>query len=259
MFSDAKSKTSKIKGRKPLWLAIVVVIVWMSISSFTGPLFGKLSTVQENNNSSFLPEDSVATRAANAIAKFSDSANDQIPALVLFKGEVTPEKIASAQAFAQTLGTKALVHSDGKLLKDAKGNEVSIPISDYFIKGAPITAFPSEDGKVILANFPISVQIATELLPDNKEPALIGVIDAIRYYATEYAESNSFVTHTTGFAGILADLFGAFGSIDSALLLTTAGVVAIILIFVYRSPILWILPLLSAGLALTLAGGVVYL
>jgi hypothetical protein len=91
----------------------------MSISSFTGPLFGKLSTVQENNNSSFLPEDSVATRAANAIAKFSDSANDQIPALVLFKGEVTPEKIASAQAFAQTLGSKMLVHSDGELLKDA--------------------------------------------------------------------------------------------------------------------------------------------
>ncbi len=259
MFSDAKSKSSKIKGRKPLWLAIVVVIVWMSISSFTGPLFGKLSTVQENNNSSFLPEDSVATRAANAIAKFSDSANDQIPALVLFKGEVTPEKIASAQAFAQTLGSKILVHSDGELLKDAKGKEVSIPIGDYFIEGAPITAFPSEDGKVILANFPISVQIATELLPDNKEPALIGVIDAIRYYANEYADSNGFVTHTTGFAGILADLFGAFGSVDSALLLTTAGVVAIILIFVYRSPILWILPLLSAGLALTLAGGVIYL
>ena len=60
MFSGSKSETSKIKGRKPLWLAIVVVIFWMSISSFTGPLFGKLSTVQENNNSSFLPEDSVA-------------------------------------------------------------------------------------------------------------------------------------------------------------------------------------------------------
>ena len=121
MFSDAKSKTSKIKGRKPLWLAIVVVIVWMSISSFTGPLFGKLSTVQENNNSSFLPEDSVATRAANAITKFSDSANDQIPALVLFTGEVTPEKIALVESFAQTLGSKILVHSDGELLKDANG------------------------------------------------------------------------------------------------------------------------------------------
>jgi RND superfamily putative drug exporter len=259
MFSDAKSKTSKIKGRKPLWLAIVVVIVWMSISSFTGPLFGKLSTVQENNNSSFLPEDSVATRAANAITKFSDSANDQIPALVLFTGEVTPEKIALTQSFAQTLGSKPMVHSDGELLKDEEGREVSIPISDYFIEGAPITAFPSEDGEAILANFPISVQIATEFLPGSEEPALPGIVEAIRYYANEFADSNNFVTHTTGFAGILADLFGAFGSIDSTLLTTTVVVVAIILIVVYRSPILWILPLLSAGVALTLAGGVVYL
>ena len=259
MFSGSKSETSKIKGRKPLWLAIVVVIVWMSISSFTGPLFGKLSTVQENNNSSFLPEDSVATRAANAITKFSDSANDQIPALVLFTGEVTPEKIALTQSFAQTLGSKPMVHSDGELLKDDEGREVSIPISDYFIEGAPITAFPSEDGEAILANFPISVQIATEFLPGSEEPALPGIVEAIRYYANEFADSNNFVTHTTGFAGILADLFGAFGSIDSTLLTTTVVVVAIILIVVYRSPILWILPLLSAGVALTLAGGVVYL
>ena len=255
----SSKKTSNLKGRKPLWLAIVVVIVWMSISGFTGPLFGKLSTVQENNNSSFLPAESEATRAANAIAKFSDSANDQIPALVLFTGDVNVGTIASAQAFAQTLGSKNLVHSDGALLKDADGKEISIPISDYFIDGAPIVAFPSEDGKAILASFPISVQIATALLPDGKEPALPGLIDAIRYYANDYAKVNGLVTHTTGFAGILADLFGAFGSIDSALLLTTGGVVAIILIIVYRSPVLWILPLMSAGLALTLSGGVIYL
>ena len=231
----------------------------MSISGVTGPLFGKLSTVQENNNSSFLPPDSEATRAATAIAKFSDSANDQIPALVLFTGDVTSEKIAATQAFAQTLGSKLLVHTDGKLITDVKGEELSIPISDYFIKGAEIVAFPSQDGKAILASFPISVQIATQLLPDGKEPALPGLVDAIRYHASEFAKTNSFVTHTAGFAGILADLFGAFGSIDSALLLTTGGVVAIILIFVYRSPVLWILPLMTAGLALTLAGGVIYI
>ena len=256
MFSE---KSSKIRGRKPLWLAIAVVIVWISISGFTGPLFGKLSTVQENNNSSFLPENSEATRAANAIAKFSDTANDQIPALVLFTGDVNVGTIAATQAFAQTLGSKLLVHTDGELIKDAKGNELSIPISDYFIKGAEIVAFPSEDGKAILASFPISVQIATELLPDGKEPALPGLVDAIRYHSSEFAKTNGLTTHTTGFAGILADLFGAFGSIDSALLLTTAGVVALILIVVYRSPILWILPLMSAGLALTLSGGVIYL
>jgi putative drug exporter of the RND superfamily len=252
-------KSSKIRGRKPLWLAIVVVIVWLSISGFTGPLFGKLSTVQENNNSSFLPPDSEATRAADAIAKFSDSANDQIPALVLFAGTVTPEKIVSSQAFTQSLAAKSLVHPDGKLITDKNGNEISIPIGNYFIENGDIRAFPAPDGEAILASFPISVQIATELLPDGKEPALLGVVDSIRFYAGEYADANGFKTHTTGFAGILADLFGAFGSIDSTLLLTTGSVVALILIVVYRSPILWILPLMSAGLALALSGGVIYI
>jgi RND superfamily putative drug exporter len=57
----------------------------------------------------------------------------------------------------------------------------------------------------------------------------------------------------------LGDLFSAFGTLDSTLLLTTLGVVAIILIVVYRSPILWIIPLLSSLFALSTAGGIVYL
>ena len=63
----------------------------------------------------------------------------------------------------------------------------------------------------------------------------------------------------TGPAGLLGDLFGAFGGIDSTLLLTTLAVVAVILIVVYRSPVLWIIPLLSALFALSTAGGIVYL
>jgi RND superfamily putative drug exporter len=58
---------------------------------------------------------------------------------------------------------------------------------------------------------------------------------------------------------LLGDLFGAFGGIDSTLLLTTLAVVAVILIVVYRSPVLWIIPLLSALFALSTAGGIVYL
>jgi RND superfamily putative drug exporter len=42
-------------------------------------------------------------------------------------------------------------------------------------------------------------------------------------------------------------------------LLTTVGVVAIILIVLYRSPFLWVIPLLSAMFALSTAGGIVYL
>jgi RND superfamily putative drug exporter len=74
----------------------------------------------------------------------------------------------------------------------------------------------------------------------------------------EEFSADNLTTHITGFGGIFADLFGAFGSIDTTLLLTTLIVVSIILIVVYRSPLLWILPLLTAVTALSLAGTIVY-
>jgi RND superfamily putative drug exporter len=74
----------------------------------------------------------------------------------------------------------------------------------------------------------------------------------------ENFEAKDLTTHVTGFGGIFADLFGAFGSIDSTLLTTTLLVVSLILIVVYRSPLLWILPLFSAVTALSLAGTIVY-
>jgi RND superfamily putative drug exporter len=74
----------------------------------------------------------------------------------------------------------------------------------------------------------------------------------------ENFEAKELTTHVTGFGGIFADLFGAFGSIDSTLLTTTLLVVSIILIIVYRSPLLWILPLFTAIIALSVAGTIVY-
>ncbi|MFM7623589.1 MAG: MMPL family transporter, partial [Actinomycetota bacterium] len=65
-------------------------------------------------------------------------------------------------------------------------------------------------------------------------------------------------SHVTGPGGIFADLFDAFGSIDTTLLRTTLIVVAIILILVYRSPILWIIPLFTAATALGLGTMIVY-
>ncbi len=72
------------------------------------------------------------------------------------------------------------------------------------------------------------------------------------------AELPGLTSYTTGAGGILADLIEVFGEIDTTLLAATAFVVTIILIVVYRSPFLWIIPLLSAGFALSLASSIVY-
>jgi RND superfamily putative drug exporter len=234
-----------IKSKKPLAAAVLVVFAWFGVSAIFGPLFGKLSTVQENNSSSFLPKGAEATLAADEIAKFTDSTAFNFPTLVLFEGEVSEPVLAKINDHLVAVTA----------LKIGEGPE---QVGDYLIKDIPLTAFASADGKAILVNMPLDGESLGKVLA-NGEPVLPAMIETLREDFSELASELSLQSYVTGPGGLLGDLFSAFGSIDTTLLLTTLGVVAIILIFVYRSPILWIIPLLSAVFALALAGGIVYL
>jgi RND superfamily putative drug exporter len=233
------------KSRKPFALAVLVVIVWFAITGIFGPLFGKLSSVQENNNSSFLPKGAEATLAADEIAKFSGKDTFNFPTLILFEGKTTPETFAAINAHLSTVGELALAGTDSK-------------ISDFLAPGQQISVFPSQDGQAILANIPLDGNSIAKTLSNDK-PVLPAVVEALRADIKPVAEANGLTHYVTGPGGLLGDLFGAFGTLDSSLLLTTLGVVALILIVVYRSPILWIIPLLSALFALSTAGGIVYI
>jgi RND superfamily putative drug exporter len=236
-------KLLRSKARKGLWIAIVTIIAWLAIGGFSGQAFSKISNVQENDNSAFLPDTAESTAASKVIVKFSDQSADLLPTLLVFVGDVSPnsEKFLSINQFAQTLGDKVLPES-GK------------PLSTYFAQGAPLQAIPSTDGKAALINVQLDANVAAENIGD--EPALPLIIDFIR---EEMKVSVAGVdSHVTGPGGIFADLFDAFGSIDTTLLRTTLIVVAIILILVYRSPILWIIPLFTAGSALGFATMIVY-
>ena len=224
---------------------MLVVISWFIITGFFGPLFGKLTSVQENNNSSFLPKGAEATQAADLIEGFSDREGFAFPTLILFEGKVTPENLAALNAHMAGVGSLTIGDTDKK-------------ISDYIAPDQAISVFPSEDGKAILANVPLDGNAISELLP-NDEPVLPAIVEALREDVKPLADANGVSHYVTGPAGLLGDLFGAFGGIDSTLLLTTLAVVAVILIVVYRSPVLWIIPLLSALFALSTAGGIVYL
>lgn len=57
------------------------------------------------------------------------------------------------------------------------------------------------------------------------------------------------VTQVTGGAAFGADIAAAFDGADLTLLLVTIGTVAALLILTYRSPILWLVPLVVVGLA----------
>ena len=102
--SEAKPTTtpSMKKHRKPLWVAIVLVLGWFMVSGVTGPLFGQLSTVQKNDNSKFLPSSAETEKFNAAAAAFSSGANKSLPELVLFVGDATPAKVSATNAFLQT-------------------------------------------------------------------------------------------------------------------------------------------------------------
>jgi len=234
-----------IKNKKPISVAVLVVIAWFLITGIFGPLFGKLTSVQENNNSSFLPKGAEATLAADEIAKFAGDASFNFPTLVLFEGEATPEALGAINAHLSTINGLTLEGTSAK-------------IGDYLIKDQPIVAFPSQDGKAILVNVPLNGESISELLP-NEKPVLPAVVEALREDIGPIAKSVGMQSYVTGPGGLLGDLFGAFGTLDSTLLLTTLAVVAIILIFVYRSPVLWVIPLLTSLFALSTAGGIIYL
>jgi putative drug exporter of the RND superfamily len=65
--------------------------------------------------------------------------------------------------------------------------------------------------------------------------------------------------HVTGPGGYGADQAEAFAGIDGVLLYSALVVVIVLLLITYRSPVLWLLPVISVGGALMAAQGVVYL
>jgi RND superfamily putative drug exporter len=165
----SQTKKSQVKGRKALWIAVISIISWLAIGGFSGAAFSKISTVQENDNSSFLPDSAESTLAGEIIVKFSQQSQDLLPTLLLLVGDLNPatntEAFGRVSEYAATLGAKVLPES-GKAL------------STYFSPSAPIQPIPSADGKAILINVQLDSAIAGENI--DKEPVLPMIIEFIR-------------------------------------------------------------------------------
>ena len=243
MAEHGRRRSKEKSARKPIWLATFFIVAWLAIGGATGPLFGKLSSVQENDSAGFLPSSAESTKAGELAAKFVDQDSSILPAIVIFTGDVNEGAIANLTTFVQELPKVEVPDSGGKTL------------ADFISMDSPLFPIPSQDNSAAIVSVPINDSVIAAPL-ENNEPALPVVVEALREHAKTVP---GFESHVTGIGGILADLFNSFGSVDTSLLFTTLGVVAIILIFVYRSPFLWIIPLFSSVLALSIGGGIVYL
>lgn len=204
-------------------IALAVVLGWLVVGGIAGPYAGKLSDVATNDNVSFLPTNAEATRAQDLSAGFV--AKESTPALVVYErtSGITP-------------ADQQRIQSDAARFAQVPGVVGPLP--------PPIA---SQDHQAVQVIVPI----------DSSEGEQIrAVVDRLREIAG--TDRDGLTVDVAGPAGLLADLIQVFAAIDGPLLLVTLVVVLVILLIVYRSPVLWIFPLLAAGMSYGLASVFVY-
>lgn len=214
----SSSTSAPTQQRPKNWLRVLLaaalVIVWIGVAGIGGPYFGKISEVSTNSSTDFLPASSDSTKVAQQITDFYDS--DSAPAIILFESD---QKLSKEQnTYLQSLPEK---------FKDA---------GVAFDQASPV--IPSEDGKAAQIVIPLS---DPEALADNVETIRSEIENA-----PEGLEG-----YVTGPAGFASDLTQAFAGIDGILLLVALAVVFVILLIVYRSPILPLIVLMSSMVALS--------
>ena len=192
-----------------------VLGLWLVALVLAAPLAGRLEQVQTSDPLAALAPGAESTQVAELLRTLPGT--DQIPAVIVYErtGGLTRADLA------RVTSDRDAITADGVGV-----GEVTGPV-------------PSDDGAAVLLVVPL-----TSLDPD----ALATDVATIREIVEE-GDAAGLTVRVTGGAGVTADLVGVFAGINGTLLIATALVVAILLLLTYRSPFLWLLPLVTVFLA----------
>ena len=67
--------------RRPFWISLGLVIVWLIAGAFLGSFTGQLSSIQENDNAAFLPAKAESTQVLDLQQTFEST--QEVPLLVV--------------------------------------------------------------------------------------------------------------------------------------------------------------------------------
>ena len=222
---------------------VLVLVAWLAVSSVGGPLVGRLSEVQSNDNASFLPKAAEATKVNDLAAGFTSS--QALPYFLVVENTtgLTGADRAFVGALAARVPTLELAGSNGKQL------------GEYLLPG-PVVPVPSADGKAALMVVNLASDTSDTVLADGQTVLSRGA-ETLREAASAGAPAG-LTSHVTGPGGIVADLVSAFSGIDGRLLGVALLAVFVILLLVYRSPVLPLAVLLTSLFGLSAAALAVF-
>ena len=215
-------------GRVTRWrapLISVLILVWLGLGGVFGSLAGGLGDVSKSGATAYLPQGAEATTAIERNEAFG--AGDAMPGILVYErsGGLTP-------------ADRTLIEGHAREIRSDLGDALAAP---------PIGPTISSDGD--------AAQLVV-LFATSDRDALSPSIDRV---AELTKTGDGLSVHLAGPAGAQADIADALGAIDFTLVLVTSLVIVLILIVVYRSPLLPFLVLIVAGTALGITMGVLYL
>src|SRR5580698_9591456 len=222
--SRARSIITVASGRRAKW---AVVVFWLIIVAVAGPLSGKLTGAEKNDSSAWLPANAESTKVLDLQLRFQSP--NIFTAVVIYD---RPSGLTSADRAKAVADAKQFAQVTGVVPGQVTG---------------PIFA---QDGKAIETLVPVN-------LGSKGWNGASAAVTSLRNVAQ--ANDAGLSTHIAGPLGSASDSANSFKGIDGILLLATLVVVIVLLLITYRSPVLWLFPVLSVGAALVTAEALIYL
>ena len=211
--------------------AIFGIVLWFLIIGAVSSIAPSLSEVTTNEQEEFLPVGAESVAALNLRTEKFPAA-DGIPALVVFQSDDSIELNQAIEKFTGIIRSENVPDSIISILSPSE----SVAAQQSLI---------SSDGSTAMV-------IAT-LGGNPSEPEFSAAVDWLSDQASQTGGNVQIDTAVTGPAGIISDAVKVFESIDIRVTLATVGLVFVLLLIIYRSPVLAIVPLVVLGSALTLA------
>ncbi len=219
--------------RRPRGAILIAVlgVAWLLFGLAGGQYQGKLSSVQKNDNAAYLPGSAESTKVDNQASQFQHV--QTVPGFVVYQ-----------RPAGLTPSDRAKIEADDQLFRSIPG-----------VAGDQV-------GKPVFASDATTASISVPLVGKNgsvsvQGQTLVNVEKSVLKAARQGAPAGLAI-HSAGPGGLLVALIDSFTGIDGVLLLAAGLIVILILLVVYRSPVLWFFPLFSSVLALGAASLVVY-